>query len=74
MVENRIKLRAPHTRGAVVRLLNRLDDLSEGSRQKKLDMLDEAIVNGWKSVYDHRNRDAPAESSGGWANDPEVMT
>lgn len=74
LVENRVKLRTLHTAAAVTLLLNKLDKLSGGRRQAKLELLDEAIEKGWKSVYDHRDRDAPSGPTGGWAADPEVMS
>lgn len=51
LMQNRIKLKAINDLPSVKRMLNKLDKLSGRKRQAKLDLLDDAIQNSWKTVF-----------------------
>ena len=52
-VEARKERKDPMNDIAVKRLLNRLRDLSKGNGDKAIELLDDAIIRGWKSVFVH---------------------
>lgn len=51
LMETRTRLRAVNSGIAIKTLLGKLDDLSAGDRGMKLRLIQESVVNSWKSVY-----------------------
>lgn len=60
-IELRTTLRAVNSRAGIAALLSKLDRLSGGNRGLKLELIQEAMANSWKSVFPLRGpRAAPA--------------
>ncbi len=50
-IDIRIKLRAVHSQHAVKLLLGKLDSLSNGDRQMKLQLIAQSVENSWKGLF-----------------------
>lgn len=59
LMEIRAAKKAVNSDAAVRRLLNRLDKFSGGDRKRKLALLEEAVMNSWKTVYLPRGETPP---------------
>ncbi len=64
--ENRKAIKKPmKTAGAVTALCNKLTRIAKTDLRQMTELLDEATVNGWQSVYDPSGKDAPKEKKSG---------
>lgn len=76
LLENRAKIdrsKTVVTTRAMHGILGKLDRLSGGDRELKLALLDKAITSNWLTVYELKPDELPEKSSGGWAEDREVI-
>ena len=64
--ENRKAIKKPmKTTGAVTALCNKLERIAKKDLGQMVELLDEATVNGWQSVYDRSSKAAPQEKKSG---------
>lgn len=62
--ENRVALKKPmKTQGAVTALCNRLSRMCDKDMGRMTELLEEATLNGWQSVYDRDSGKAPAPAA-----------
>lgn len=65
-LENRAAIKKPmKTQGAVTGLCNKLSKFSGGDIGQMMELLDDATVNGWQSVYARGQKAAPTKQTGG---------
>jgi len=61
--EFRKKIKSPMVGKAMTLLTNKLEELAPGDEATKIKMLEQSIMNGWKSVYELKN-DTPKQQNG----------
>jgi len=54
-IENRKAIKSPMTEKAIKLLLGKVEKLSKNDPEVAIGMLNEAIINNWKSVYEQKN-------------------
>lgn len=59
------KAKSPMTDRAVVLLLNKLEELAPGDETTKIKILEQSIMNGWKSVYELKNDNLKQQGTNG---------
>ena len=63
--ENRVALKKPmKTQGAVTALCNRLSRMCDKDMGRMTELLEEATLNGWQSVYDRSSGKVPVNAAG----------
>lgn len=55
----RTQLRAINSKDGITKLLKKLDKLSKGNRNVKLELIDEAMANSWRSVFPLKGGSGP---------------
>lgn len=73
-IQLREQLRAVNSAVAVKALLSKLDKLSGGSREKKLQLIQESMANSWKSVFPLKGCGAPPDGGRRVVEREEVPT
>ena len=64
--ENRKAIKKPmKSSGAVTALCNKLKKFAKTDLQMMIELLDEATLNGWQSVYERGGKETPKEKKGG---------
>lgn len=64
--ENRKAIKKPmKTAGAVTALCNKLTRIAKTDLGQMIELLDEATVNGWQSIYDRSAKEKPRQKQGG---------
>lgn len=54
-IENRKAIKSPMTENAIKLLIGKLEKYSNGNQDISISMLDDAIINNWKSIYKPKN-------------------
>lgn len=67
-IESRKVNKKPMTERAITLLLNRLESLAPGDNKRKIELLNEAVLHGWQSVYVSRDDQPKARQPNGYVD------
>lgn len=67
-IDSRKANKKPMTERAITLLLNRLESLAPGDNKRKIELLNEAVLHGWQSVYVSRDDQPKARQPNGYVD------
>lgn len=67
-IDSRKANKKPMTERAITLLLNRLESLAPGDNKQKIELLNEAVLHGWQSVYVSRDDQPKARQPNGYVD------
>ena len=61
-ISNRKAIKSPMTENAIKLLISKIEKLSSGNQDLAISMIDEAIINNWKSIYEPKTNKPKQQS------------